>query len=90
MLKLYYLKSCVNDAAAKLINNLSISDDNYPSAWKILMNEYEDKRSLIQSHLESFVCFLAMKSEKLVELKKLHGNNLIILIMNTEINSEQS
>jgi len=29
-LKLYYLKSCVSDAAAKLINNMSMSHDNYP------------------------------------------------------------
>jgi len=42
-LKFHYLKSCVSDAA-KLINNLSPSDDNYPIARKILMNEYEDKR----------------------------------------------
>jgi len=55
-LKLYYLKSYVSDAAAKLVNNLSMSDDDYPSAWKILMSEYEDKRALEialdkQSHL---------------------------------------
>jgi len=48
-LKLYYLKSCVSDAAAKLINDLSMSDDDYPLVWKILMNEHEDKRPLIQS-----------------------------------------
>jgi len=48
-----------------------MSDDNYSSGWKILMNEYEDKRSLIQSHLESFVCFPAMKSENPVDLKRL-------------------
>jgi len=44
MLKIYHLKSCVSDAAAMLINNLSMPDDDYPSAWEILMNEYENKR----------------------------------------------
>jgi len=77
ILKLYYLKSCVSDTVAKLINDLSMSDDDYPSAWKILMNAYENKRhetsdtTLIQSHLESLVCFPPMKSENPIELKKL-------------------
>jgi len=46
-------------------------DNNYAAAWKLLMEEYENKRALIHSHLESFICFPAMKSENLVELKKL-------------------
>jgi len=72
-LKFHYLKSCVSDTTAKLINNLSMSDDNYSSAWKTLTDE--DKRSLIHLHLESFVCFPAMKSENLVELKKLRDTD---------------
>jgi len=40
-LKFHYLKSCVSGDVAKLINNLSMTDDSYPTAWKILMNEYE-------------------------------------------------
>jgi len=70
-LKLYYLKSCVSDAAAKLINNLSVSEDNYPSAWKILMYEYEDKRALIRTHITSILRFPPMKMENVVELKRL-------------------
>jgi len=71
MLKLYYLKSCVSDTATKLINDLSMAEDDYSFAWKILMNEYEGP--LVQSHLESFVCFPSMKSENPVELKKLRN-----------------
>jgi len=54
-----------------LLRDLSMSDDNYSSAWKILMDEYKNKRLLIQSHLESFVCFSAMKSENIIVLKAL-------------------
>jgi len=52
-LKFHYLKSCVSGTAAKLINNLSMTDDNYAAAWKLLTNEYENKRALIHSHLSS-------------------------------------
>jgi len=70
-LKFCYLKSCVSGDAASLINNLPLSDVNYSSAWKMLMDEYEHKRLLIYSHLESFVCFPVMKSENIVELRRL-------------------
>jgi len=47
ILKFYYLKSSVSDDTARLINNLLISANNYPCAWKILMDEYEDKQSVL-------------------------------------------
>jgi len=70
-LKFHYLKSCVSDKAAKLISNLTVTDDNYAVAWKLLTKKYENKRALIHSHLESFICFPAIKFENLGELRKL-------------------
>jgi len=68
-LKFHYLKSCISDAAANLITNLAPSEDNY-SAWKALMNEYDDKRALIRAHVKSILCFPQMKTENLAELKR--------------------
>jgi len=70
-LKFHYLQSCVSGAAAKLIVNLAPSDDSYLTAWKALMNEYEDKRALIRTHIASILRFPSMKTENIVELKRL-------------------
>jgi len=70
-LKFHYLQSCVSEAAAKFIVNLAPSDDSYLTAWKALMNEYEDKRALIRTHIASILRFPPMKTENIVELKRL-------------------
>jgi len=87
MLKLYYLKSCVSGDAARLIDNLPLSDVNYSFAWEMLMDEYEHKRLLIYSHLESFVCFPVMKSESIVELRRLRHTVAIALAALTNLGS---
>jgi len=74
--KFHYLKSSVTDNvasanAALLINGLQISPENYTTAWKMLVTEYDDKRVLIHTHLQSFVCLPKGKSETANELKKL-------------------
>jgi len=38
-----------------LINNLQIFDDNYISTWKILMEEYDDKRALIHKFIYKYI-----------------------------------
>jgi len=68
-LKFHYLQSCVSGIAAKLIVNLTPSDDSYLIAWKALMNEYEDKRALIRTHIMSILRFPRMKIKNIVELK---------------------
>jgi hypothetical protein len=71
ILKFHYLKSSITDNATLLINRLQISPDNYTSAWKILMMEYDDKRVLIHTHIHSFASLPRSKSESVIELKKL-------------------
>lgn len=41
--KLHYLKTSVTGDAALLIDNLSMSNENYEAAWKLLVDEYEDR-----------------------------------------------
>jgi hypothetical protein len=57
--------------AALLINRSQISPENYTTAWKKLVTEYDDKRALIHAHIYSFTSLSKGKSESAIELKKL-------------------
>ncbi|XP_076299895.1 uncharacterized protein LOC143218550 [Lasioglossum baleicum] len=69
--KLHYLKIHVTGDAALLINNISMSDENYEAAWQILVDEYNDESALIQAHIHKFVSLPSMKTESASELKHL-------------------
>jgi hypothetical protein len=55
--KFHYLKTSVTGNVALLINRFQISFESYNDAWKMLLTEYDDKRALIHTHLQSFICF---------------------------------
>ncbi|XP_063923051.1 uncharacterized protein LOC135137358 [Zophobas morio] len=42
--KFQYLLSCLSGEALNLIKSLTLSEDNYPIAYKILTDRYDDKR----------------------------------------------
>ncbi|KAJ3659063.1 hypothetical protein Zmor_010772 [Zophobas morio] len=44
--KFQYLLSCLSGEALNLIKSLTLSGDNYPIAYKILIDRYDDKRKL--------------------------------------------
>ncbi|XP_029160333.1 uncharacterized protein LOC114932333 [Nylanderia fulva] len=69
--KFHYLKTSVIGDAALVINNLKISDANYDSAWQLLVDEYDDKLTLIHSHLHAFMSIPVMNRESVAELRKL-------------------
>jgi len=69
--KFHYLKTSVHGDAALIISNFKISDANYESAWQLLIDEYDDKQALIFSHLHAFISLPVMKTENVIELRKL-------------------
>lgn len=69
--KLHYLKTNVIGDAALLIDNISMSDENYDAAWKLLVDEYDDETALIHSYIHNFVSLPSMKIESAIELKRL-------------------
>ncbi|XP_071577707.1 uncharacterized protein [Temnothorax nylanderi] len=72
--KLHYLKSCLKGEAELLIRDVSTTGENYESAWKTLSAYYENKRLLVRAYLANFIALLKMKSESVVELRKIfHG-----------------
>ena len=55
--KLNYLKACVKVEAARIISPISRTDANYNNyniALTLLKDQYENKRSIIQAHLQAF------------------------------------
>lgn len=51
--KFHYLNSYLEGDAARIISNLEVSTNNYSEAWKLLCNRYDNKRVLINHHLNS-------------------------------------
>ncbi|KAF2903195.1 hypothetical protein ILUMI_02997 [Ignelater luminosus] len=50
--KFYYLLGTLKEEPAALISSIPISNDNYPIAWKALKERYEDKKIIINSHID--------------------------------------
>ncbi|KAJ0172004.1 hypothetical protein K1T71_012767 [Dendrolimus kikuchii] len=51
--KFYYLNSYLEGDAARVISNLEICSENYEIAWKLLNDRFNNKRLLIDQHLNS-------------------------------------
>lgn len=64
--KMYYLKTCVTGEAARLIGNLPVSEENFITAWLLLLSRYENKRFLTTAQLDRITSLkpLKMKSAK--------------------------
>lgn len=51
--KFLYLKGCLTGEAAKLVSNIAISDSNFQRAWNNLRDRFENKRSIVNAHLDA-------------------------------------
>lgn len=51
--KLQYLISCLSGDAAMVIANIPIQSDNYTRAYEKLRSRYENKRSIVNAHLDT-------------------------------------
>ena len=68
--KLNYLKACVKGEAARLISSISITDANYNIAFALLKDRFENKRSIIQAHLQAIWSQPVLKTESALGLRK--------------------
>lgn len=53
--KMWYLKSNVSGEAAKLINHLSLSEENYKTAWTLLQERYANKRVIVATLVDKIL-----------------------------------
>lgn len=51
--KFHYLLSYLEGDAARILSNLEVSATNYKDAWELLCTRYDNKRLLINHHLNS-------------------------------------
>ena len=69
--KLNYLRACLKGDAAKLISSITITDANYTIARQLLQERYENKRSIVQAHLQIIWSQPSMKMESSTGLRKI-------------------
>jgi hypothetical protein len=53
--KFHYLKSSVKGEAQKLIVHLAITHDNYITAYNLLKSRFENKRIIVQQHVNTII-----------------------------------
>ncbi|CAI6353245.1 unnamed protein product [Macrosiphum euphorbiae] len=61
--RMYYLKSSLQEQAAKVIGTLSLTVLNYKEAWSLLVDRYDNKRPIVQKHLHYLVSQPILNSE---------------------------
>lgn len=70
--KMHFLKTYIKGDAARLINHLATTAENYESAYGILISRYDNTRILLGNSLDVLLELPQLKSESCKELKAMH------------------
>lgn len=68
--KLQYLKSVLDGEAHTLLQSVSITDANYPSAWQALLTRSDNDRIIISTLLETLMNVESVNQESAQELRR--------------------
>ncbi|XP_076652424.1 uncharacterized protein LOC143358834 [Halictus rubicundus] len=71
--KLQYLKTNLSGEALQIIVNIDVIDGNFVRAWQVLVDRYENKRVLVDSHLSSLFSLQHVTQQSANQLKSLLG-----------------
>ena len=66
------MTACKKGDAAKIISSLRITDANYPIAWQLLKDRYDNTQTIVHAHLQAIWSQSSMKVESWSGLRKLH------------------
>ncbi|XP_055584724.1 uncharacterized protein LOC129737588 [Uranotaenia lowii] len=69
--KFYYLRSSLSGDALKLIQTIAISANNYPVAWNLLVEHFQNPVRLKQTYVDSLFEFSQLKRESAADLHSL-------------------
>ncbi|GFT00753.1 integrase catalytic domain-containing protein [Trichonephila clavipes] len=69
--KLQYLKGSLKSDALKIVNSLSITNDNFEIAWKLLKDRYFNKREIISSLIKNFINITPLSGESSTQILNL-------------------
>lgn len=72
--KMHFLKTYVKGEAARLINHLTPTAENYESAYKILIARYENTRVLLGKLLDTLLDLPILTNESCAQLKSMHDS----------------
>lgn len=72
--KMHFLKTYVRGEAARLINHLPPTAENYSAAYTILISRYENTRVLLGKLLDSLLDLPQLKNESCKDLKSMHDS----------------
>ncbi|XP_058456427.1 uncharacterized protein LOC131433839 [Malaya genurostris] len=70
-IKLYHLRNSLVGKAAGIIDQEIINNNDYNAAWKMLIERYEDKRLIIDKHIDALFNLPKLLSENASDLRKL-------------------
>ncbi|XP_008183407.1 uncharacterized protein LOC103309543 [Acyrthosiphon pisum] len=70
--RLHYLKSCLVGPAVDVIRTIPTTDVNYHTAYNALVERYENKSLIIQSHIRSLFQTPQVQRPTASELRQLH------------------
>lgn len=66
---LHYLCSSLSGDASKSLTHLAVTDANFPVAWEIVSSRYENKRRLINGHLQVLFSLPQLSLENFKDLQ---------------------
>lgn len=71
--RMHYLALSLNGGARDTIANITITADNFQTAWRALTNRYENKQKLIELHVSTLYHLPGISRESAAELHKLRN-----------------
>lgn len=74
--KYFYLQSSLKGDAAKVIDSLEVDASNYPVAWNLLKNRFEDKKIIIKNHLQNLFELQTVNKDSYVSLRAFNDSFL--------------
>lgn len=83
-IKMQYLKTCLKADAAKLVNHMAPTAENYDACYNVLRNRYDNKRELLGKLFDSILQLERHKFENSADLRTLHdtANESVLAIKN--------
>ncbi|GFU82665.1 DUF1758 domain-containing protein [Trichonephila clavipes] len=69
--KLQYLKGSLKSDALKIVNSLSITNDNFEIPWKLLKDRYFNKREIMSSLIKKFINITPLSGESSTQILNL-------------------
>lgn len=69
--KFYYLRSSLTDSAAEITQSLVSSEENYTIAWELLTKRFDNKKIMIENHLQALCDIPMMQKDSGTALRQM-------------------